>query len=247
MIISKKKINKVFFPSRKKPIKKIYIFFYFGKIKKKEKKINKQQILFLDSNPPIMGNKALSKIDIDDIIDKPIVEEPDNVYYIKFEVDGKENSILIMGDGAYFNPTWKLGENVINYKWDVKTHARDFEVINPFEKNEIHIARGQAVGVIIVEPLKSYFKIIRETKNKSGFHLPQYGPWDHSPICQQALHSDLSLGITHVLLITAKATFASLCEEIDERDKKETTIIFPHLQKLASYKKEEEEKEKEKN
>ena len=49
--------------------------------------------------------------------------------------------------------------NNIKYRWTAKSHMRDFKTCDPATQYEVTLARGQGIGVIILEPLNTYIKL----------------------------------------------------------------------------------------
>lgn len=84
------------------------------------------------------------------------------------------------------------------YEWSPKSRQRDFEVIIPYKgNNEIHVAQGDMIGVVIVEAKGMYVKLAWiDNKIKPVI----CGPWDHSENGQNILNSDLTLGLDVLLL-----------------------------------------------
>jgi hypothetical protein len=135
-------------------------------------------------------------------------------------------------------------ENATEIMWTPKSHMRDFEVMSPFSEDEVKIARGQGICVIILEPLGTYIKLIYDKKQQSGVSPAAFTVWNHSPEAQNLLHADLSLGYDVMYIHGQHIDY--LCEMRDQRDYKDTMIIFNDLEKYAQYNhKKDEEKEEE--
>lgn len=117
------------------------------------------------------------------------------------------------------------------YVWNPKSHMRDFEVLWPFTKKQVKIARGQGIGVFISDIHKFYIKLVYDKNEKLGvkFFL---GGWNHTNEARDLLSNDLYLGY-NVLILNNK--FNNLVEPKDKRDDHETTIIFKSLENYASY------------
>ena len=116
--------------------------------------------------------------------------------------------------------------------WTPNSHMRDFEVIDPFTENEIKIARGQGIGVIIVPPFNRVIKLFYEKGSITHAEMGVYQSLDElSRVC---IHPDLGIGYD-ILVLEGKSGFRSYCEERDDRDEQSTTILFPWLSNMASY------------
>lgn len=185
-----------------------------------------------------MGNKQ-TNIPIDShfkskiVLKKTKVQIRVNVSPAATDSDGNEikEIYLFFGDGTLLIDKKKFG-GCITYEWTPSSHMRDFEVINPFHE-EIKIARGQGIGVIIIEPLSAYVKLMYDKKSTNGIIPATYSKWDHSDQAKQILSDDLSLGYD-VMLMTHKKIY-EMCEKIDERDEAETTILFDEFKKYSNY------------
>jgi ribonuclease HI len=129
--------------------------------------------------------------------------------------------------------TKRLNINSKNNTWSPKSHMRDFEVIDPHTNTEVKIARGQGIGVVIIESLSQYVKLMYDKNETFGVRPASYSLWNHTDRAREVLSSDLSLGYD-VLFIT-KDNVHYLCEDMDESDKKDTLVIFPECRKYARY------------
>ena len=129
--------------------------------------------------------------------------------------------------------TLKESTEDIGYVWSPKSHMRDFEVTDPFTPDEFKIARGQGIGVIILEPLQTYIKLMYDHTAINGIKPILYSIWNHSPEARKLLTTDLSLGYD-VLFITNKGII-NLCEPLDDRDQRMTRILFSEDEKYAQY------------
>lgn len=116
--------------------------------------------------------------------------------------------------------------------WSPKSHMRDFEVICD-TAGDIKIARGQGIGVIIIDKLASYMKLMYNRRTEHGISIPACTIWHHGEKCKKLLAADLSLG--YAVLFVGKNQTDHLCEKMDERDEKETMIIFQSLKPYAKY------------
>lgn len=179
--------------------------------------INNPIVIIVHLNPPAINNenKEINRLVI-------VIPEEDSFFLSPEEIIHDE-SIAGSREG-------KLCETNINYHFYPKSHMRDFEVAK--NDNSLKIARGQGVGVLIIEQMCQYFKIFYDNTQKYGVNF-WFAMWNHSNEAQNILKNDLNLG-WDVMLCTIDDTFR-LCEENDERDEMETLIMFPHLEKYANY------------
>lgn len=121
------------------------------------------------------------------------------------------------------------------YQWRPKSHMRDFEIISPFNGDEISIARGQGIGIIVDEQAGIYCKLIYK-RNKNGLEPVNYVSFNTQSreTWLSMISADLGLGYD-CIHIKPDGQVEYICEPRDERDEKETLIIFPHLKQLAKY------------
>lgn len=115
--------------------------------------------------------------------------------------------------------------------WLPCTHMRDFEVLDPFGKEPVRIARGQGLGVLVIEPLSLYMKLWYDCDTGIRDYC---GVWSHSQDAKRLYSADLALGYD-TLFLDLKGTLHHLCEERDSRDTGETTILLSSCQDLANY------------
>ena len=158
-------------------------------------------------SPPAKGNSG-------EIIDH---------FYIR--INGKEMQTLK-----------EIKDNDKEYKYfefEPKSHMRDFEFIFDYDL-DIKVARGQGIGVIIIDGVESYVKLMYDKNNENGFNVASYNIWNKSQKAINLLNNDLSIGY-NVLLIDSKDKAHNLCEKLDERDNRETFIIFKEYEKYAKY------------
>lgn len=85
------------------------------------------------------------------------------------------------------------------HAWEPKSDMHDFEVLHPYTDKEIRIARGQAVGIVIVECLEQYLKVYYDKEKASGFNVSG-GRWVSDEQSLDVLGDDLGLGYD-VLLV----------------------------------------------
>lgn len=119
------------------------------------------------------------------------------------------------------------------YEWNPHSHMRDFEVIDAFGKDEVKIARGQGIGVIIIESLNLYIKLAYDKSKFSGILPVQVSPWNNEPTRKTVLSSDLGLGYDVLFITTTQVT--QLCEALDERDTQKTNIFVEECNGLDKY------------
>ena len=109
---------------------------------------------------------------------------------------------------------------------------RDFETCVPFAKYEVTLARNQGIGVIISEPLNIYFKLYYDRNTDTGINFID-GLWNHSKEAKLLLIKDLGIGYDIMFINNNDVKY--LCEGVDERDKKETLILFKEYKKYPYY------------
>jgi hypothetical protein len=98
--------------------------------------------------------------------------------------------------------------------WQPCTHMRDFEVMDPFGKEPVRIAKGQGLGVLVIEPLSLYMKLWYDPDTG----IKEYcGVWSHNPDAKKLYSADLALGYD-TLFLDVDGTLHHLCEELDSRD-----------------------------
>ena len=180
-----------------------------------------------------MGNNQTT-IDLDPYFQKDIPCETNSVITIKVNLRNKETIALqVYTDKlCIIDESEELSRIKFDYEWTPKSHMRDFEVMDMFTEDELMIARGQGIGVVIIEQISSYIKLIYDKTRHSGVY-PVHTVWNHSDKARSLLTADLTLG--YDVLFISDGTKYNLCEELNEKDSAETMIIFPHLKKYASY------------
>ena len=193
-----------------------------------------------------MGNQG-STLNIDDFFDEDIVLNASPVtIQLNLEPGAKTlnddilNVVYLSVEPASLRisktPPTGQGE-YISHVWTPKSHMRDFEVIenSPLGKENLMIARGQGIGVVIIESLGAYIKLMYDITNETGVTRAVFGPWAHSLEPKSLLSKDLAMGY-NILLIDSNNKVNNLTEPITEEDEKETMILIPELQNLAQYK-----------
>ncbi len=196
-----------------------------------------------------MGNYQ-TNLKIDQYFEEPLVDSP-NPEPIEIIVhldppavrkdDSKVDKVKLRWFGSKLNlvSSWSSDKssndtNAEKYiHWSPKSHIRDFEVIDEFTVNEIKIARGQGIGVIIIEQFSCYTKLIYDRDHEDGVNIPAHTIWHHGEECKKLLAADLNLGYD-VLFINKDRT-DHLCEKKDQRDEEKTTILFSSLKPYAKY------------
>lgn len=141
-----------------------------------------------------------------------------------------ERVVITVDDQRLNFGAYDEGEHSDCVEWRPQSHMRDFEVI---ENDKGVIARGQGIGILIVEYNKAYVKLKYDKYTPLGVKAAVYGLWGHESRAREILESDLSLGYD-VLLMSPHGQI-SLCEKRDERDEKDTLILLSSYQKYATY------------
>ena len=181
---------------------------------------------------PLVDNSNPEPIEIIVHLDPPAVRKDDSkVDKVKLRWHGSKLNIVSSWSSD------KSSENKSNEEecthWSPKSHMRDFEVMDKFTVHEIKIARGQGIGVIIIEQFSGYMKLIYDQDHEYGVNIAVYTIWNHEEKAKKLLTADLNLGYD-VLFMTEKQT-DHLCEKMDQRDKQKTKIIIPSLKSCAKY------------
>ena len=118
-------------------------------------------------------------------------------------------------------------------EWQPASHMRDFEVLDPFSEQQIRIARGQGIGVLVVEPLCRYAKLWYDPQEPGGVNW-YHCCWAHTAQYKNVYAADLGLGYDSIF-IDQGGVVHRLCEERDSRDTKDTYIAIPSCSGLDSY------------
>ena len=196
-----------------------------------------------------MGNNQ-TNLKIDSYFEEPLKVDPDCKSYeitvhLNPPAQKKDNSridrVVLCWRGSRLDviDTWLSEDHPEKdlsdkrLQWTPKSHMRDFEVMNMFTVKENRIARGQGIGVIIVESLACYAKITYDRSHPYGINMAACMKWDHSDTAKSTLSSDLSLGYDVLLLVKDKPHY--LCEKKDKRDENNTPIWIPGLEPLTTY------------
>jgi len=157
-----------------------------------------------------MGNKV-SSLDLDpyfvgDLDNTPSYGGSVKVYRVKVNLPHRVNGEgfvyidqLQGSNGLHISRDRNEGDHVKLFEWTPKTTMVDFEVIEAFTSRELKLAKGQVIGVIIIEPCQSYCKLYYDSKAKYGVS-PVFTIWNHSDDAKSILNNDLTLGLD-VLLI----------------------------------------------
>lgn len=158
-----------------------------------------------------------------------------------------ETGCIVRRSKALIEQTLK---DPIWFSWSPKSRMKDFEVIDPFTKQEIKIAKDQGIGVIILECARTYIKLIYQPEGI----FPIISIWNHSLEAQQIMEKDLGIGY-HLLIVDEDFKTSELMEPfvhqaVEKKDVLPKPLIWaPGLpQSLSGYdhhKEEESESEKE--
>ena len=118
-----------------------------------------------------------------------------------------------------------------SYSWKPKTHMRSFEFIQSDTHPEI--ARGQGIGVIVLEPLETYIKLVYDKNSTNGVEPALFASWDHGYKCRWNIALDLSLG--YDILYVTKDMVSNICTPWNKKDHEPTIINFESLKHLEKY------------
>lgn len=115
------------------------------------------------------------------------------------------------------------------FEWLPNSHMRSFEVIDPYTKDEFLINVGEGIGVIYIEEMRTYIKLIYKKEDPSGCFPAVFAEDKDFLNIKWALSADLNLG--YDVLYIKKLSFKSedcssfeppiyynLCEKKDFRD-----------------------------
>ena len=186
-----------------------------------------------------MGNSN-TNLKIDHFFDEDI-QYNDKIYYVKINLErpaanrygNYRNYLYLRMQNARLDILDYIDNDDSEYEYyefTPKTHMRDFEVI---VDDNIKIARGQGICVVIIPQANSYVKLIYETSSDHGVIPSVFSVWYNSQETKDILSSDLSIGYDVLIINNGKEY--NLCEEIDERDSKETPIYFKEFEKYGNY------------
>jgi len=114
-----------------------------------------------------------------------------------------------------------------------ETHMRDFEMIllDPPQK----IARGQGICIIYFEEFNQYFKFVYEKEKQVGVNVVDGAYCLSVESFERFLKENLSSGWSF-FIVKKDGKVDHLCEEEDERDKRESVILFSEFEDMKSYK-----------
>lgn len=188
--------------------------------------------------------QSRSSLDVNSIYKTRVGEWKRNETPVVFEL--KDLGYAIHADRRGVNVE-KIGTNVEceSHTLTFDSHARDFEVIP--SQNNLTIARGQCIGVIIDFTRDIYIKLWKDKESEHGFRLYNTH-WAHTSSngvsedkigtsqdpTVRIIHSDLSIGYdVYVIDYTGKGKH--WCEPRTEADDRETPILFSQFQKYATY------------
>ena len=165
-------------------------------------------------------------IPIDQYFTTPIIVDKKKAFYVLVNTtirnsDGYEiDQFMIKCKYTKLYLT-EAGEHEPDYTWTPDSYTHDYEVLFPLSE-KIQIAEGQGIGVIIIEPLHSYIKLVRG--GVDGVY-PVFGKWDHSLMARDILRKDLVLGY-NVFLIASDEVSYNLCEKRDARNVRKMENYF---------------------
>ena len=91
----------------------------------------------------------------------------------------------------------------IDFIFHPQTQMTDYEIIDPYTPNSIRIEQG--IGVIILDPIKSYIKLYYDKSGKYGIS-PIYSGWNHAYESKRLFYLDFIIGYD-MLLITKKGGY----------------------------------------
>jgi hypothetical protein len=188
--------------------------------------------------------QSRSSLDVNLIYKTRVGEWKRNEAPVVFEL--KDLGYAIHADRRGVN-VGKIGTNIEgeSHTLTFKSHARDFEVIP--SQNNLTIARGQCIGVIIDFTRDIYIKLWKDKETEHGFSL-YTTHWAHTSSNGASedkigtdqdptvgiIHSDLSIGYD-VYIIDYTGKGKHWCEPRTEADSRETPILFSEFQKYANY------------
>lgn len=177
-----------------------------------------------------MGN-IQTYLEIEPII-YPLCDSENTNFWIKLNLNPKAKCSTVTlhfdkdGMSEYPGQSKIPNENLI-YTWTPASHMRDFEVIGPFAPDEIKVAQGQGVGVIVMEQIRMYIKLIYDENAKFGIKPGNYGEFGSAEQLKDMLTADLGIGYDVLYIKNFESrNITRLCEDMDERDKKSTATYF---------------------
>lgn len=114
-----------------------------------------------------------------------------------------------------------------DYLWEPKnTNLHDFEVIDPFTKNEFRIPRSHGLGVLIVEGADLYVKFVYDPEHE-GSVKPIISVWNHSDEAKKLLDKDMWLGYEICYISGLQCDIIHNMYHKRETDKFESKIFAP--------------------
>lgn len=161
-------------------------------------------LLLRDGLPKQCEESIIVRIQVEDVYD--------NYNPITFDLEFNQGSVCKVD-------TENKNKPLVNWKVK-KSRANDWEV-----NDEGSLMQGQVIGVIIIDCLSVYCKLVwpnfkkRTLENKLGKFMCCL--WDHSEVSKRNLRTDLYLGHQILSMAGEKACNISyLCEESTETEKK---------------------------
>lgn len=186
-----------------------------------------------------MGNKN-TNLNIDRFFDENPYDTRKS-YQIKINLT--RPSITESGEEIYFvylvlqngNLYIVKSADKVDFEFTPKSHMRDFEVIvNPNTGSHDKVARDQGICCMMIYPINTYIKLIYNKTESLGVSPISFNTLGTNDERKNVLNSDLSLGY-NVFIIDNEEAVYNLCEELDDRDDKETLILFDEFKEYASY------------
>lgn len=183
-----------------------------------------------------MGNET-STLDLSHITNTENAKSSDETFYINLKCLKQP---AYTGEKEYMTTQLKISAHNYSFKtkklsktpiltWIPESRMRDFEVLEPYTKNEIKLKQGQVIGVIIIEPLNVYIKLIWTNQ----IDPIVYATWNKSEQNLKVLHGDLTLGL-EVLYMVSKDKYYILNETKKEEKIKPAKIFVPGLENLST-------------
>lgn len=189
--------------------------------------------------------QSWSSLDVDSIYKTKVGKWVKNETPVVFELEELGYAIRADSRGVRVGNIGEWNTDVESHTLTFDSHARDFEVVP--NQNNLTIARGQCIGVIIDFTRDIYIKLWKDKETEHGFslynthwaHTSSNGPEEDKIGTSQdptvrIIHSDLSIGYD-VYIIDYTGKGKHWCEPRTEADDRETPILFSQFQKYANY------------
>jgi len=127
---------------------------------------------------------------------KPLPKKIEDDEFVRIVVNPPENAkpfaIRMYNWTAMVEKVEQSKDNpipVLEHNWTPKTTMRDWEILNRTGRK---VAKGQGIGVIIVEAI-GYAKLILDENRPYGVFI-EYAVWNHSDDALEILNYELDLG-----------------------------------------------------